>query len=457
MNDKALLSKKIRALKLQHPDYGIKRIWEQLRGRCPSLKFSRVKNRVKSLGLVISSPPPKTAPGRFECGLCGKSYTRKNGLARHQRVHSGETPFDCSECGKSFGLKTTLLEHMRVHSGEKPFKCEICARAFKNRSGWKRHVNTHSLEKKFECPIQGCGQKFCRRFSLSQHLRSLQHNGTEAYMCSLCHKVLSSSTKLKHHMWVHRSKKPAPSSAPTATAALAAATGGVRRASALPSVAPVISATAIVPPPRSLATPSASTTSAPFAPTPFATTLSSSSSTSFSSAALWCHSGSLGSSAPYVFEDEEDVSEEEEDEGDDAEEESVRGEDEMDGDYSENPSRTLGKRFACDVFGCGKAFAYQHVLRKHALSHSTATPFLCSRCPRGFKSQLALDCHQRQQHEEGGGPRRERREGRGSKHTLRFLICGGGSMWVCHRCQCAFTRKVDLQGHFGTCEANLQE
>ena len=56
--------------------------------------------------------------GRYQCQICHRYLSGKDGLKVHNMIHTGERPFKCSMCNRSFRRRCHLLNHELCHWDE---------------------------------------------------------------------------------------------------------------------------------------------------------------------------------------------------------------------------------------------------------------------------------------------------------------------------------------------------
>ncbi|XP_077321582.1 uncharacterized protein LOC143955402 [Lithobates pipiens] len=140
----------------------------------------------------------------FPCLECGKCFKHQCNFLRHQKIHTGERPYSCTECGKSFTHKGDLIGHQRIHTGERPYSCSECEKSFTQKVHLDKHLRIHTNERPYSC--SECGKSFHQKGDLVGHQRI--HTGEQPYSCSECGKSFTLKGNLLKHQRIHTRERP---------------------------------------------------------------------------------------------------------------------------------------------------------------------------------------------------------------------------------------------------------
>ena len=134
-----------------------------------------------------------------KCDYCPTHFYSEQCRIDHMNsVHLGQK-YDCDICGKSYTNKSTLTAHKKIeHSAlQEMWKCDFqfCDKTFKTRQIMKQHQRDVHTEFRIACDL--CPAKFKSKLSLDRHLRKI-HN--EVYKCDFCWRAMSSIEAWRVHM-----------------------------------------------------------------------------------------------------------------------------------------------------------------------------------------------------------------------------------------------------------------
>ncbi|XP_059609288.1 gastrula zinc finger protein XlCGF57.1-like [Phlebotomus argentipes] len=168
------------------------------------------KKMFTSVGILNTHMATVHANGRlgrerktYSCPHCTKVITSKYSFEKHLTVHTNERPFACSLCPGTFKHRDGLEKHQAIHT--KPFVCKDCGKGFSANHCLLRHMNIH-LEKKLKCPY--CVYKFALAENLRTHVDQ-RHPGLPHELiagpvrCTVCNEIYENMEVLLFHVKIH--------------------------------------------------------------------------------------------------------------------------------------------------------------------------------------------------------------------------------------------------------------
>ncbi|KAH3897388.1 hypothetical protein DPMN_021576 [Dreissena polymorpha] len=114
---------------------------------------------------------PLNDDGRFTCGICDRSYSRKDALNRHLKIHNS-SQHSCKKCYTFFPSVVALIEHQHK-SHQKKILCSFCGKGFERTSHLKEHTIALHGERKLSCSFAGCSKTFYRDEIYQESVRNL--------------------------------------------------------------------------------------------------------------------------------------------------------------------------------------------------------------------------------------------------------------------------------------------
>ena len=134
------------------------------------------------------------------CPICGKLFTERYIMTKHEATHRTEKKFKCDKCPAAFTRELYLKEHQRRHTRDYSHICSECGAGFYSKKNLKSHQSAkHSWEKNYSCTL--CGSKFSYDSSLRNHMR--KHSGVKKYECKECDAAFIYSSSLYKHVKMH--------------------------------------------------------------------------------------------------------------------------------------------------------------------------------------------------------------------------------------------------------------
>ncbi|XP_078584552.1 uncharacterized protein LOC144866759 [Branchiostoma floridae x Branchiostoma japonicum] len=140
------------------------------------------------------------------CPVCRETFPDMPTFRSHIDAHvaKGETPWHCAVCNTYHEQQNRLLKHAKIHSDETPFLCPHCGKGFKDVAHLQVHENIHTRAKEYSC--KDCGRVFAQYSSMKRH--ELTHNKSQPHKCPFCERRFSQKCSMDRHLRQHTGETP---------------------------------------------------------------------------------------------------------------------------------------------------------------------------------------------------------------------------------------------------------
>ncbi len=107
--------------------------------------------------------------GNYDCLLCDKTFSTRNGLNGHVWVH--RKPY-CALCRTFLANEAIYEDHkQRLHSGRAPEMCHLCGKEFLHGSRLIVHLRSHKKQNTYRCSDPECNETFMTKLECIKHLK----------------------------------------------------------------------------------------------------------------------------------------------------------------------------------------------------------------------------------------------------------------------------------------------
>ena len=166
---------------------------------------------------------PKIGSSKEATPIAGKvtgTYTVEKSLSPdgesvvRKQVVNGDRTFSCSFCPRTFRFYRHLRCHENAHIKGEKYVCHICQRMFVRETNLKLHLELHekktipaSGKKKqtprpeVDCPCEICGKVFKQKSKLTRHMKHV--HSSNPIVCQICNRSFRSESNAQRHMKQH--------------------------------------------------------------------------------------------------------------------------------------------------------------------------------------------------------------------------------------------------------------